>query len=402
MNKGELRTLLVDPDPGTPAGRIVRLLSERGGLSGTQIAGLTGLAKSTVSTTLAELRKSGLVVDHEAELADAPRGASVGRPRTVVTLNPQAGTCVGVVIGLRKIQVVVADVSHAIISDSSAAIAPDFSPQQAIEVVKGLMDLAYEEHSLSRNGLLGVGLAIAGPVNPIDSRIQRASVVPTWAGIDIRAAFAPALERPIYADNESNCAALAEMMWGAAVGYDDFVLFKIDEGVGGAIVVGGKVMTGIAGGAGEFGHMTIDPDGPLCRCGNRGCLELYASFKHHLVLASERFGRDLSMEEVIEMAEQGDVGCRRLIEDTAQHAGRGLGMIGTILNPPLVVVAGRMAHAGDMLITPLKASYERHTLVKWGDVGPEARTQIVKGRFTSNDSALGAVGMVLRHHGRLS
>lgn len=399
MNKCELRSLLADPDPATPAGRIVKVLSERGGLSGTQIAGLTGLAKSTVSTALAELRKSGLVVDLDVENA---RGASVGRPRTLVTLNPEAGTCVGVVIGLRNIQVVVADVSHAIISDSSAAMQPDFSPQQAIEVVKGLMDRAYEQHSLPRSGLLGVGLAIAGPVNPNDSRIQRASVVPTWAGMDIRAVFAPALAKPIYADNESNCAALAEMMWGAAVGHDDFVLFKVDEGVGGAIVVGGRVVTGIAGSAGEFGHMTIDPDGPLCRCGNRGCLELYASFKRNLVLASERFGRELSMDDVIRMAEEGDVGCRRLIEDTAHFAGRGLGMIGTIINPPLVIVAGRMALAGDMLIEPLKSSYERHTLVKHGDVGPEARTQIVKGRFTTNDSSLGAVGLVLRHHGRLN
>ena len=84
--------------------------------------------------------------------------------------------------------------------------------------------------------LLGVGIAVSGPVAP-DGRIQRASIVPIWAGVNVREVFEPALERPIFADNESNCSAIAEMTWGAAIGVEDFVLFKIDVGVGGAIVV---------------------------------------------------------------------------------------------------------------------------------------------------------------------
>jgi predicted NBD/HSP70 family sugar kinase len=168
--------------------------------------------------------------------------------------------------------------------------------------------------------------------------------------------------------------------------------------VGGAIVHGGRVITGAAGGAGEFGHMTIDPDGELCRCGNRGCLELNASAKPALAVASRRFGRAISMDDLIAMAKAGDVGCKRLIADTATAAGRGLGMIGTVLNPPLIVLGGRMALAGELILEPLKASYERHTLVKRAEVPEAARTQIVIGRFTENDSCLGAVGLVLRHH----
>ena len=399
MHRMKLKSLLDERELGTPTGRIVRALSERGGLSATQLANLTGLAKSTVSMTLGELRKSGMVVESAAP--EAARSNGVGRPATMLTLNPEAGTCVGVLIGLGYIQLIVADVSHAIIASKEATLDHDYSPEKAVDVVRALMEESYAEHSLSPAGLLGVGIAIAGPVNPIDGRVQRASVVPTWAGIDLRTLFGPALQRPIFADNESNCAALAEMMWGVAVGHEDFVLFKIGVGVGGAIVIDGRVRTGIAGGAGEFGHMTIDPEGELCRCGNRGCLELHASFKHNLDVAGRRFRRALSMDEVILLAEQGDVGCRRLIEDTATAAGRGLGMIGTVLNPPLIVIGGRMALAGEMLLEPLRASYDRHTLVKHGDVPAEARTEIVRGRFTENDSCLGAVGLVLRHHGRL-
>lgn len=399
MHSSELKSVLIDREVGTPSGQIVRALSERGALSATQIAGITGLAKSTVSMTLTELRKSGMVV--KSSVLESSKSASVGRPATALTLNPQAGTCVGALIGLEYIQVIVADVSHAVIAEKRLNIGGEFSPQSAAEAIKHLVEEAYAETSMPIAGLLGVGIAVAGPVNPTDSRVQRASVVPSWAGTEIRKVFEPVLQRPIFADNESNCAAIAEMMWGAAAGHEDFVLFKIDLGVGGAIVSHGRVLTGVAGGAGEFGHMTMDPNGELCRCGNRGCFELYASFKRPLEHASKIFGRPMTMDEVIACAKAGDVGCRRLIEDTATIAGQGLGMIGTVLNPGLIVIGGRMALAGALLLDPLIQSYEKHTLIKRYDVVPEARTKIVPGKFTANDSCLGAVGLVLRHHGRL-
>ena len=227
-------------------------------------------------------------------------------------------------------------------------------------------------------------------------------MVPTWAGVDLRAVFEPALERPIFADNESNCAAIAEMTWGVAQGWEDFVLFKIDVGVGGAIVHRGRVLTGIAGAGGEFGHMTIDPNGALCRCGNRGCLELTASLNPALDLASRLHRRRLAIADLVAMAKSGDVGCARLIADTAEIAGRGLGMIGAIVNPGLIVVGGGGALAGPLLMEPLVAAYERHTLIKREDVPEAQRVKIVLGRFTENDSLLGAVALVLRRHGRLS
>jgi predicted NBD/HSP70 family sugar kinase len=251
------------------------------------------------------------------------------------------------------------------------------------------------------SGLLGVGVSVSGPVSP-GGTVQRASIIPTWAGVNIPEVFGPVLEKPIFADNESNCAAVAEMMWGAAAGCEDFVLFKIDLGVGGAIVRGGHVITGIAGAGGEFGHMTIDPKGELCRCGNRGCLELYASFTRPLAQMSRLHARPLTMDDIIAMARQGDVGARRLIEDTAEQAGVGLGIVGTIINPPLIIVGGRMALAGDMLLKPLMAAYEKHTLIKARDVPPEMRTRIIVGRLTENDALLGAVGLVLRHEGRVA
>jgi predicted NBD/HSP70 family sugar kinase len=192
------------------------------------------------------------------------------------------------------------------------------------------------------------------------------------------------------------------MMWGAAAGAEDFVLFKLDLGVGGAVVANGKVLAGSSGAAGEFGHMVVDPQGPLCRCGNRGCLELYCSAASVLSLAQQRLGRSASVAEIVTLANAGDVGFQRLLADAGEAAGRGLATIGSILNPPLFIISGGLAAAGELLLAPLRASYEKHALIKRGDVDEAAYPRFVAGRFLDNDNCMGAVGLVLRHSGRLT
>ena len=220
-------------------------------------------------------------------------------------------------------------------------------------------------------------------------------ILPRWAGENISTLFGQMFERPVIADNESNCAAVAESKWGAARGEANFVLFKMDVGVGGAIVANGVVLRGVAGGAGEFGHVSINPEGELCRCGNRGCLELYASFVKPLEQLSRVHKRAMTMEKAISLAESGDPGALRMITDVGEYGGRGLAMIGTMLNPPLILVGGRMALAGEMLLAPMRNAYHRHTLLKVMDMRDANATQIRIGKFTENDSLLGAVGLVL-------
>jgi predicted NBD/HSP70 family sugar kinase len=397
MRKSELGSLLAE-SAGTPSGRIVRVLSERGALSGTQIARILGLAKSTVSMTLAELRKAGMVVDDT--VPEKSRSAGAGRPATAVTLNPQAGTVIGLLIGLEHIQLIVADVSHAVLADKKFELEADFSPTDAVAIVQRLVREAYSELGISSDTVLGVGIAVGGPVNPTNGRVMRAGAIPTWEGVDVRRLFETALERPVYADNVSKCWAIAEMMWGAARGVDDFVYLLIDFGVAGAIVSRGQLIDGVAGAAGEFGHITIDPKGELCRCGNRGCLELYAGFKGATLMASRRFGRPMGIEDVIALAEDGDVGCRRLIEDTAEVAGRGLAIVGAAINPGLILIGGRLALAGPMFFEPLEASFDKYSLVKRHDVAGGALTRIVPCQLLRNGGCMGAVGLVLRHYGR--
>lgn len=397
MNKPELRSLLEDPASATPTSRIVRTLFQRGSMSAAQISRVTGLAKSTVSTALAELKREAIVVEGASE---SPGG--VGRPATTLTLNPRAGTCIGILVGLTEIQLILANVTHTVMFDKTVRLPLDYSPQSAQAIVRQLIDEAYEGQRLNRSGLLGVGIAMGGPVNPVDGTVIRAGGMPDWAGVDLREFFGPMFPGvPIFCDNESNCSAIAEMTWGAAQGHDDFIVYTLSLGVGGAIVVGGNVLRGIAGGAGEFGHMVIDPEGPPCRCGNRGCLETYANFRDRLTEASAAFGRPMTINDVVSLAVAGDETCRALITRTAEIGGHGLGLIGSVFNPPLVVISGHLAASGDILMKPLAESFERHTLIKLGDVPVQARTRLKPSHFVDNGACIGAVGLVLRHHGRL-
>ncbi len=396
MSDSRLRQLLTDQHSGSPGSRIVRVIGTRGALSAAEIARVTGLARSTVSTALMELRKSGIVVEGPGGDGEEARG--VGRPATRLSLNPLAGTCIGIHLSLTGVRVVLADVSHSVIAEQIIELGADYAPAQAVRALKEAITRLYRDNGLPASGLIGAGVSVSAPVRP-DGAILRSSILPEWTGTDVRELLAPILKRPVHVDNESNCAAVAEMMWGGAVGFEDFVLFKIDLGIGGAIVSGGRIVTGIAGGAGEFGHIAMEPNGDLCRCGNRGCLELYASFVRPLEQLSRLHGREMSMDDAILLAEQGDVGALRLIGDTADMAGRGLALIGTLINPPLILIGGRMALAGEILLAPLQRSFERHTLIKASQVPLSARTQIKIGKLTENDSLLGAVGLVLRSQG---
>jgi predicted NBD/HSP70 family sugar kinase/DNA-binding transcriptional ArsR family regulator len=397
MVQSRIRQVMSSTASGTPASQIIQALSQHGGMSAAQIARLTGLARSTISTAVSHLRESHVVVEIELAVADK---ATVGRPGTLLTLNPEAGTCIGIHLGYDDIQIVVADISHSFIAEQKVVLGLDYAPHDTIAPIKKAFDNFYKSNGLAVQNLLGVGVSVSGPVRP-DGVLQRGGILPKWAGVNIRDLFAAIFNRPVLVDNESNCAAVAEMKWGAARGHNNFVIFKMDVGVGGAIVCNGGIVSGIAGGAGEFGHVSINPEGELCRCGNRGCLETYASFVKPLEQLSRVHKNAMTMEGAIALAEAGDAGALRMIADVGDYGGRGLAMIGTMLNPPLILIGGRMALAGDLLLTPMKAAFQRHTLIKYSDTSSAARTDIRVGKFTENDSLLGAVGLVLDQHMQL-
>jgi predicted NBD/HSP70 family sugar kinase len=381
--------------PGTePRDRIVLALRQTGVLSRAEIARLTGLAKSTVSETVAELIDSGLVV----KTMTVRKATRNGRPGTGITLNPQAGMYVGLDFGFRHIRGVVADVSHRTLATREVHVGRDYLPDAGFAAAKELVDVLLLQAGITAERVLGIGLAIPGPVDPVNHTVIGTSMIPSWAGLDIRAAVDGMFDTAVLVDNESNCAALAEQLWGAGVGSSNMAYLKLHSGVGGAIVLDGRIVHGVAGTAGEFGHITLDPAGPLCRCGGRGCLETYVGIPTLLEQMRSSHG-EITLVELLELAHKGDPASQRVLADAAETVGRALAIVATVCAPADVVVGGALAEAGEIFLEPLRASFAKHAVLTRRSPSRAQQTRIVGGSLGRNASSLGAVALVLSRLG---
>lgn len=381
--------------PGSPSARIVTAFATRGEASAADLAADAQMSRSSVSAILSDLRERGVVLDVER------RQNGMGRPTQLHMLNPEIGTCAGVLLGLGEIRVSLCNVAHQVLTDERLVIHEDYAPEDAARAVTATLQAHTAAIGLSIPDLIGVGLAVSAPV-AADGSVMFGSILPGWRGVPIGQVFQAHLGCPVHVDNESHCGALSEMTWGAARGEPDFVMFKFDLGTGGAIVMDGVLRRGANGCGGEFGHLTIDPQGALCRCGNRGCLETVVGGSHLLHMAQEATGQRLSLPDFVKEARAGHAGFRRLIEDAGAAAGLALGLIGSALNPPLFLITGGLALAGDLFLDPMRAGFERHTLCRPSLLPETERTRIQPGQFLSNDNVLGAAALVLRQVSRVA
>lgn len=387
-----INELFLDHD--SPAGRLVRGLAAFGAATAGQLSKSTGLGRSTVSTALTELRDAGIVIDVDA------KASGFGRPSQLLSLSPGSGRCAGVLLGLGEIRIVICDMTHAVLSDVWIPIRRDYTPEEAADQVRDSLTSQCQSLGITIADLLGVGVAISAPLS-YDGKVLNGDVLPTWAGVDLAEIFSTRLDCPLHAENESHCGALAEMTWGSTVGESDFILYKFDLGVGGAIVRDGAVVRGVSGSAAEFGHIVLDPEGAYCRCGNRGCLQTYVGGYHLIRRAEEFSGQPVTIDQFVERAREGRIGYRRFIEDAAEKAGWGMGITSSILNPPLFVIAGKLATIGKAFLEPLERSFNRHTL-QHPDLPGVSAPRFVVAKFLGNDdTVMGAVALVLRQHGRI-
>jgi predicted NBD/HSP70 family sugar kinase len=386
-----------DGKRGAPNSAIVQALRERGALSQADLARLTGLGKATVSRAISELQGEGVVVD--AGRALSPAGGASGRPAAALTLNPMSGTCVGLQLGPKSIRAVLADVSHRVLASRVVALDWDYSLDQGLDVTADLIDALQKEAKSDPASLIAVGIAMPSPVHPATSRVIRSSAIGTWAGLRVNEPFEERLRRPVFVENESMCAALAELTWGAAKGLSNFAYVKVESGIGGAVVANGALQRGISGGAGEFGHLTYDPNGPLCRCGNRGCFEVHLSDWALIKPMQEIHGEAFTIVDLIERAHAGDKACERILFDAAEMLARCLSVACNILNPDALMIAGSLLPAGDLLLQPLKQFLSRQVLIplEESEMGPA--TRLLTASLGRDASALGAMGLALRQIG---
>jgi glucokinase len=217
-----------------------------------------------------------------------------------------------------------------------------------------------------------IGISCGGPLDPERGRILRTPNLTGWDGLPVVSIFEKEFSAKAYLDNDANVAALGEAVRGAGRGKKSFAYFTVSTGIGGGFVTQGELFRGSTGNASEFGHQTILPDGPMCGCGNRGCLEALASGKSIARRAKEllRSGNtpsqslmldlvsgeidSLTAKDVAKAARAGDRIAQSVWEEAAGHLGLGVANIINILNPERVIIGGGVAKAGLLLFGPVR------------------------------------------------
>ncbi len=318
-----------------------------------------------------------------------------------MAVNQRRGVIVGVDVGGTKVLAGVVN-SRGRVVDIAHRTTPGrrVNPEMVEEaVVAAVLDVAGDRP------VRGVGIAAAGFVDAENERVMFAPHLP-WQGEKVRAGFAQRLGVPVVLDNDANCAAVAEWAYGAARGADSALMITLGTGIGGAILLGGRVLRGINGMAGEFGHMQVVPDGRSCDCGGQGCWEEYCSGSALVRYAREMLGQGPTMLEelcggspdqltgpmVTEAAAAGDLAARQAFATVGTWLGVGAANLAAALDPEEIVVGGGVADAGERLLAPARIALGQSLVGSGHRVLPE----LVAAQLGPQAGLVGAAVLVRR------
>ena len=318
-------------------------------LTQTDLTRETGLASGTVSRIVRELEELDIVT----------RVPGSGRRGTTVRLGRGAGLAAGIEFGHRHLAVVLGDMSGEVIGETRERIDASLTHEVGLRRASDLLDGLLEQHGCDRSDVRTIGMGMPAPIS--DDGVLSSAIVPAWEGVDVRAAATRALGAVVHIENDANLGALAEHRRGLGRGHDNIVFVKVSSGVGAGLILNGEIFRGSDGMAGEIGHLTLDDQGPLCRCGSRGCLEAYASTGTALAMMREQLP-DAGIDDVIEAARNGNVAALRVFEDAGLHLAWGLAAVTNVVNPGVILVGGDMSHAGDLLLASARLGLRRHVL----------------------------------------
>lgn len=326
---------------------VLNIVRDHGSISRTDIAHAAHLSLATVSGITGELIEQGLIYEHE-------EGTSTGGRRPILlALNPHAGLVAGAKLTETHVIVALTDLNSEVVDQRQLSVGEDKSPEAIVAVLEEAVTGLREAHP--HRAVLGMGVGMAGGIER-RSGVCRFSPFLGWRDVPLRSILEKRLGLPVVIENDVNTLTMAEKWFGSGVGLSDFLVITLGRGIGMGMVLNGQLYRGGCGGGGEFGHTTITPDGPQCDCGKRGCLETFASDPAILKRLRSSLGHDVTMEQAVTLARQGDSVALGIFAAAGRTLGTAMADLINIFNPPLLVVGGEGAHTLDLMLEPLEAS----------------------------------------------
>ncbi|NPV70501.1 MAG: ROK family transcriptional regulator [Firmicutes bacterium] len=373
---------------------VMNLLTKRSPISRADMARHTGLSSTTISATIDELLREGLI--GETGIGDS----SGGRKPVLFEINPHGRYVIVADLGGTKLLTAVVGLDGRPIRRFYSLV--DAATQDSVlgSLMQGLQT-AWDSVGEPRK-VLGIGIATPGLVDHERGVVAFASNL-HWHNIRLKDLVADRFDVPVYVDNDTNVAAIGEKMRGVDIPCKNLVYVSIGTGIGAGIIIDGKVYRGVSGAAGEIGHITVDPEGPECSCGNRGCLEAVASGPAIAQMARATYnargghggpagaggGGEWTAERVAELATQGDEIAVEAFRKAGTTLGIALSGIVNLLNPELMIIGGGVSQVGDLLLEPLRQEISRRALSMSLRAVP-----IIQSRLGADSGLMGAWAMV--------
>lgn len=364
--------------------RLTEHLLRGGPATQAELSRLTGLSAATVSNIVKSMQHEGLVT--------LTPTTSSGRRAHSVCYVGDSSIAAGIDFGRSHVRVVLANRSYQVVAERQIPLPLGHNATVGIAAAGKLLDELLTEEGISRATLIGAGAGIPGPIDRRTGKVIQGAILPEWVGINLHKRLNSALDLPVYIENDANLGALAQVTWGAYSSVQNLVFVKIGTGIGAGLIVNGSLYSGSIGVTGEIGHLTIDESGLICRCGNRGCLETIASNATMIELLSRDKSRPITAEDIVNQAAAGDPTTLRVLEDAGTAVGRALATISNLMSPDVIVIGGPLATLDEVLLSPIRRGFLRHTVPIVGE-----NTILATSSLGPRSEALGAVSLVFQN-----
>jgi predicted NBD/HSP70 family sugar kinase len=339
---------------------ILNQIKANGPIARADVARATELSPATVTAITAELIEEGFVYEKAAG------DSSGGRPPILLAINPLGGYVVGVKLMEDHAIGALTDLEANILQRHQIPLA-DRSVEVAVKVMADLVEVLLSMGAVQRSKLIGVGVGLAGIVDS-NHGILRQSPYFGWRDKPIRDLLQVILKAPVFIDNDVNTFTLAERWFGCGQDVRDFLTVTIGRGVGLGIVTNGQFYRGTGGGAGEFGHIVVDPEGPICDCGKRGCLEalvsdpaLLAQAKQAVKIGSLQHTVD-RMDDLIKLAQSGNMVAVSILHKAGAIFGQSVANLVNIFNPARILVSGEGVRNGAVFFNAMRTAIQEYSL----------------------------------------
>lgn len=362
--------------------RVLRAVRSAGSLTQAEIVRCTGLSAATVSTLVRELQGNAMVV---------VTPTATGRRAQCVSLSQLSGLAIGIEMGREHIRGAICDMGYRVLLEENIGYDVAQSPERGLRRVDWLVNTLLQQARVDRGQVRGVGVSVPGPLDPVTGGPCSVPLVPRWQGIDISKELSGRVDLPVQLITDINAAALGELACGVSRSTAEMAYIRLSTSVEAALIIRGEVYPGSSGLAGQFGHLTVDESGQVCRCGNRGCLETVVGGPQLLDLLPKESARGRpTLRGLVQAALDGDLGSRRVIGDGGRAVGAAAAMLCNLLNPRQIVLGGELAQAGELLLDPIRRVLHRRT------PAAAARVEVRCGELGDRAVVLGALATVVR------